>query len=507
MTARLGNLPPTRIEKLETFLIERWCLLRIHCEDGTVGTGEAGVHGWPRPTAAMIDEMKSYLVGRDPSTIEHHAQALQRHSHFMGALVGGAISAIDIALWDIKAKRYGVPIYELMGGKTRDRVRCYMHAKGNTLDELVADAVAKQRQGFTAIRFSPFAPDYHLRKSFEEWVSEAERRVGAVHEALQGDADICIELHRQMNPAESIALGQRLQKFHPYFYEDPMLPDSPAMMGDVQARSGLPVATGERFSSIFQFQELLASNGCAYVRPDVCLCMGLTGSKKVAAMAEAHHVKVIPHNPLSPISTAACVQLDACIPNFALQEYTGESAPPKRDMVVQPLVLKDGYLEVPDAPGLGIELNDSALAEEYIEGREFYVGVLGNGQPKALPPVEVDFTGFPEGAPKVLDSKAKWDERSKEYKGTKSVLANLPDELRARLQKVAVDAYRALRVRDYGRVDLRLTETGDIYVLEVNASCYLERSSEFAMSAAASGIDYPKLIERIVELALERYRR
>jgi D-alanine-D-alanine ligase len=151
------------------------------------------------------------------------------------------------------------------------------------------------------------------------------------------------------------------------------------------------------------------------------------------------------------------------------------------------------------------ELNDSALAEEYIEGREFYVGVLGNGQPKALPPIEVDFTGFPEGVPRVLDSKAKWDEGSKEYKGTKSVLANLPDELRARLQKVAVDAFRALRVRDYGRVDLRLTDTGDIYVLEVNASCYLERSSEFAMSAAAAGLDYPRLIERIVNLTLERY--
>jgi D-alanine-D-alanine ligase len=151
------------------------------------------------------------------------------------------------------------------------------------------------------------------------------------------------------------------------------------------------------------------------------------------------------------------------------------------------------------------ELNDSALAEEYIEGREFYVGVLGNGQPKALPPIEVDFTGFPEGVPKVLDSKAKWDEGSKEYKGTKSVLANLPDELRARLQKVAVDAFRALRVRDYGRVDLRLTDTGDIYVLEVNASCYLERSSEFAMAAAAGGMDYPRLIERIVNLTLERY--
>jgi D-alanine-D-alanine ligase len=153
------------------------------------------------------------------------------------------------------------------------------------------------------------------------------------------------------------------------------------------------------------------------------------------------------------------------------------------------------------------ELDDAALAEEYIDGREFYVGVLGNGQPKALPPVEVDFTGFPEGVPKVMDSKAKWDERSKEYKGTKSVIANLPDELRAKLQKVAVDAYRALRVRDYGRVDLRLTETGEIYVLEVNASCYLEKSSEFAMAAVASGLDYPRLIERIVNLASERSDR
>jgi D-alanine-D-alanine ligase len=150
------------------------------------------------------------------------------------------------------------------------------------------------------------------------------------------------------------------------------------------------------------------------------------------------------------------------------------------------------------------ELDDAALAEEFIDGREFYVGVVGNSQPKALPPVEIDFTGFPEGVPKVMDSKAKWDERSKEYKGTRSVLAQLPDELRARLQKVAVDAYRALRVRDYGRVDLRLTDTGDIYVLEVNASCYLEKDSEFAMAAGAAGLDYPRLIERIVDLAMAR---
>ena len=153
------------------------------------------------------------------------------------------------------------------------------------------------------------------------------------------------------------------------------------------------------------------------------------------------------------------------------------------------------------------ELKDSALAEEYIEGREFYVSVLGNQEPVALPPIELDFSGLPEGQTKVLDNKAKWDEESPEYRGTKSVLADVPDELRAKLQKVSVDAFRALRVRDYGRVDLRLTDTGDIYVLEVNASCYLARDSEFAMAAAAAGIEYQDLIGRIVDLACERYRK
>jgi D-alanine-D-alanine ligase len=151
------------------------------------------------------------------------------------------------------------------------------------------------------------------------------------------------------------------------------------------------------------------------------------------------------------------------------------------------------------------KIKDSALVEEYIEGRELYVGILGNREPLALPPVEVDFTGFPEGEPRILGTKAKWKKNSAEYKGTKSVMADLPDELRARLQKTAVEAYRAVRVRDYGRVDLRLTETGDIYVIEVNASCYLEKESEFAMAAQADGIDFPDLVERIVELAVERY--
>lgn len=150
------------------------------------------------------------------------------------------------------------------------------------------------------------------------------------------------------------------------------------------------------------------------------------------------------------------------------------------------------------------KVQDAALVEEYIEGREFYVGVLGNQKPVTFPPIEMDFSGMPDGTPHILDRKAKWVERSAEYRGTKAVIPELPEELKARLAKVALDAYRALRVRDYGRIDLRVAETGEIYVIEVNASCYLEQSSEFATAAAAGGLEYPALIDRIVQEALSR---
>ena len=358
---------PTKIEKIETFLWDRWLLIKIHCEDGTVGIGEGGAHGWQRPTKTMIETMEPYLLGKDPHQIEHHYQYLYRSSHFMGSIVQSALSAIDIALWDIKGKRLGVPIYDLMGGKTRDKVRCYMHVgaprDNDTAEGLAISARLVAEQGFTAVRFSPFPSDYYLHKSYSGWADEAVRRVGAVRETVGPDVDLCVEIHRQMNPAESIWLGRRLEQFNPFFYEDPMLPDSPAIMGDVAAQCNIPIATGERFTTIFEYQQLLEAKAAAYVRPDLCVCGGLSGCKKVSAMAEAYHVKVIPHNPLSPVSTAACVQLDACIPNFALQEYTGESEPPKSDLLVNPLELIDGYLTVPDGPGLGIELNEAALSQ------------------------------------------------------------------------------------------------------------------------------------------------
>ncbi|MBO83045.1 MAG: galactokinase [Actinobacteria bacterium] len=351
----------TKIEKIETILWDKWLILKIHCEDGTVGIGEGGVHGWQRPTETMIRTMEPYLLGKDPSLIEHHFQWLYRSSHFMGSVVQGALSAIDIALWDIKGKRLNVPVYELLSGKTRDKVRCYMHVVGESVDDLVKDAKAKVSDGFTAIRFSPYKSDFYMHKSFSGWAEESVNRVAAIRESIGNDIDICIEIHRQMSPAESISLGKRLEPFFPFFYEDPMLPDSPAIMSEIQTQCNIPIATGERFTSIYEFQQLLEAKATSYIRPDLCLASGISGCKKISAMAEAHHIKVIPHNPLSPISTAACVQLDASIPNFALQEYTGESEPPKKDLIEKPIKLESGYLIVPEASGLGITLSEDAL--------------------------------------------------------------------------------------------------------------------------------------------------
>ena len=181
-------------------------------------------------------------------------------------------------------------------------------------------------------------------------------------EAVGDDVDLCIEIHRRLTPHEAIVLARGIEQFHPFFYEDPILPDNFDMMGLVAENIHIPIATGERLHTIYEFEMLLARNAVQYVRPDVCMCGGITGAKKIAALAEARHVGVVPHNPLSPVSTAACIQIAAAVPNFALQEYPiGEDVPPKSE-IVKSTITHDGkgYLIIPDAPGIGIELAPDA---------------------------------------------------------------------------------------------------------------------------------------------------
>ena len=358
-----------KIIDLRILPIDRYLFCEVHTDAGLVGLGESGAWGYLEASAAVMKSYRDYLIGKDPLLIEHHWQSLYRRTHFRGAAIMGALSAIDIALWDIAGKHFGVPVYQLLGGKCRDKARVYYHVMGDTKEKLIQGCVDAKAQGFTAVgHLTPFLDEpreapYFMTHSNK--IRDAVETVAAYREAVGDDVDLCIEIHRRMEPAEAIALGRAIEPYRPFFYEDPIRPDNFDAMAEVAQKINIPIATGERLHTIYEFEMLLARNAVQYVRPDVCMAGGITHSKKIAALAEAHHVGVVPHNPLSPVSTAACIQIAAAVPNFALQEYpTGEGEPPKSEIVKEVLEVDGGFIAIPDRPGIGVELAAGA-AEKY----------------------------------------------------------------------------------------------------------------------------------------------
>ena len=354
-----------KITDVKTIFVDRYLFVQVYTDAGISGLGESGAWGYLEPSAAVVEKFKAYLIGQDPLRIEHHWQYLYRWSHFRGAAIMGAISAIDIALWDIAGKYFGVPSYQLLGGKCRDKARVYYHVMGDTTEKLIQGCVDAKKMGFTAVgHLTPFLDESRDKPFFRthaDKMTEAIDTVRRYREAVGNEVDLCIEIHRRLTPHEAIVLARGIEEFHPFFYEDPILPDSFDAMALVAQNIHIPIATGERLHTIYEFEALLTRGAVQYVRPDVCMAGGLTHSKKIAALAEAHHAGVVPHNPLSPVSTAACLQLAACIPNFALQEYpTGELEPPKSEIVKTSLKIEDGFLIIPDQPGIGIELAKDA---------------------------------------------------------------------------------------------------------------------------------------------------
>ena len=260
-------------------------------------SAKAGFWGYPEAAEGAVDAFTRYLVGQDPLKIEHHAQYMYRNSHFMGGSVTGAIAAIDIALWDIAGKHYQAPIYELLGGRCRDKVRVYAHLAGDSPDEMAASAREWTGRGVSAVRFCPLVEGFH-NWQYARVMAECVDRVVAVREAVGNDVDLCVEVHRRLGPTEARQLARELEPFRIFFLEDPIIPDSIQSMSELAKSIQVPVATGERFTTIFEFRELLAAGGVAYLRPDVCLAGGITQSKKIAALAESFHIGIIPHNPL-----------------------------------------------------------------------------------------------------------------------------------------------------------------------------------------------------------------
>ena len=354
-----------KITSVEAVPVDRYLFARIDTDEGISGLGESGAWGYLEASEAAINKFGRYLVGQDPLRIEHHWQYMYRFSHFRGAAIMGAISALDIAMWDIAGKHFNVPVHQLMGGRTRDKARVYYHVFGDTKEALIQGVKDAKEQGFTAVgHLTPFLDedrDVPFFKTHVDKMRDAIETVGAYREAVGDEVDLCIEIHRRLTPAEAVVLARGIEQFHPFFYEDPILPENFDAMGLVAQNISIPIATGERLHSIHEFEMLLTRGAVQYVRPDVCMAGGLTHSKKIAAVAEAHYVGVVPHNPLSPVSTAACLQLAACIPNFAIQELpTGEHEPPKSDIVKSAVQVEDGFLIVPDTPGIGVELREDA---------------------------------------------------------------------------------------------------------------------------------------------------
>ena len=358
-----------KIKSVTPLMIDQYLLVKIETDNGLVGIGESGAWGFLEASASAITKFSDYLLDKDPLLIEHHWQYMYRFSHFRGSAIMGALSAIDIALWDIMGKHFQAPVYQLLGGKVRDKARVYYHVFGDTKEKLISGIIQAKKDGFTAVgHLTPFLDENRNERYFKthaDKIDDAIETVKNYREAVGNDVDLCIEIHRRLTPTEAVQLGRGIEKFNPFFFEDPITPDNFDEMAYVADKINIPIATGERFTSLWEFQMSLSRNSVQYVRPDVCLVGGISGAKKIASLAEANHVGVVPHNPLSPVSTAACLQIAASIPNFSLQEYPiGEHVPPKSKMISDaPIHDGKGYLLLPTKPGIGVSLKDTAVKD------------------------------------------------------------------------------------------------------------------------------------------------
>jgi galactonate dehydratase len=354
--APVSDKEAIKITKLETFLVKpRWLFLKVHTDAGIVGLGEPILEGRAKTCAEAIKEIAPYLIGKDPRQVVHHWQAIYRHAFYRGGpILTSALSGIDIALWDIKGKALGVPVYELLGGPTRRRVRVYAHAG---TPERIKDGL---KRGFTAFKTGPSKrrPARYLETPAE--VRHIADKFAELRQAAGDDVDIAIDFHGAISPALAKVLIKALEPHQPMFIEEPINCQNHDLMAEIARGTHLPIATGERVFTKWGFREVLEKKAATILQPDLCHAGGITEVRLIAGMAEAYYATIAPHNPLGPISLAAGVQLAASIPNFLCQEQVslGEG------YLKKPFVLRDGYLDLPMGPGLGIELDEGALASK-----------------------------------------------------------------------------------------------------------------------------------------------
>jgi galactonate dehydratase len=345
-----------------------WIFVRVDTDEpGLVGWGESSLGWHTRAVCGAVRDLEPLLIGQDPRPIERLWQTMLRGPYFRGGIVtSSAIAGIDQALWDIKAKALDVPLFELLGGPVRDRVRTYVNLGselgGDARDpEAWAEAArAARKAGFDAMKVYPMAPARPLEGITA--LREAEVLVAHVREAAGDDADIMVDLHGRSTPATAIEIGRMLTAFEPYFLEEPCQPGNVDAMAEVARALPIPIATGERLSSRHEFRELLEKRACAVIQPNVCYCGGVSELRRIASMAETSFVSVAPHNPNGPIGTMVSIHLALALPHFLILEQVRDDVPWRWEIVDRALETEAGYVLPPMESGIGVELIEDAAS-------------------------------------------------------------------------------------------------------------------------------------------------
>ncbi|PLS05651.1 galactonate dehydratase [Neobacillus cucumis] len=356
-----------KITNLECFVVPpRWLFLKIETDEGIVGWGEPIVEGKAHTVKAAVEEMREYLIGKDPMRIEDHWQALYRSGFYRGGpILMSAIAGIDQALWDIKGKYYNAPIYDLLGGACRDSVRVYSWIGGDRPSDVGREAKEKAEAGFTAIKMNA-TEELQYIDSYKK-IDTVLERVAAIREYCGNDLEIGIDFHGRVHKPMAKVLAKELEQFRPMFIEEPVLPENNEALREIARATTIPIATGERMFSRWDFKQLLSDGYVDIIQPDLSHAGGITECRKIAAMAEAYDVAVAPHCPLGPIALSACLQVDAVSHNVFIQEQSlgihYNKGNDLLDYIADPTVFdyKDGSVLLPKGPGLGISVNEEIV--------------------------------------------------------------------------------------------------------------------------------------------------
>jgi len=366
-----------KIKSYELFQVPpRWLFLKIETDEGIIGWGEPVIEGKAATVKTAVDELMEYLLGKDPMNIEDHWNVMYRAGFYRGGpILMSAIAGIDQALWDIKGKYYNAPVHQLLGGKARDRMKVYSWIGGDRPAEVGAAARKMAEQGFLAVKMNA-TEELQYIDSYEK-IDAAIQRIAAVRDAVGPGMGIGIDFHGRVHKPMAKILAKELEPFRPMFIEEPVLPENNEDLREIAQHVAIPIATGERMFSKWQFKTLLKDGYVDIIQPDVSHAGGITECKKIISMAEAFDVAAAPHCPLGPIALAACLQVDATCHNAFIQEQSlgihYNQGSDLLDYLTDKTVFqyKDGYVDIPSKPGLGIEINEAHVRKMAAEGHNW----------------------------------------------------------------------------------------------------------------------------------------